>query len=214
MNLNTLERFLEVRYIWLFLLFVLGADIASSFFLATPLVKLENPSIGSILVFVSFFSILLLIRREVRSIFYDLTIPIIIFLKPRKSDKDYKRDQENYKRNYEASMRHSVPDYKLREYAIENNDAVLHEEFRRRQETRQKKEWTLIFMFLVGLLLSITPLLQTSTLHLLVFEPRGESDWWILVLAIPLMLYGTHSDEYPNHLIYVGKLAAKKINGS
>jgi hypothetical protein len=212
---STLERFLENRFIWLFLSFVLSADIASSLYLATPLVKLEssNLHIGLILVFFTLFSILVLISWEVRSIFDDLTWPAI-FLFKKKSDKDYKLDQEDCKRDYEAKMRHSVPYFKLREYAIEHNHQILCSLVQNNKENRQMERWTKLFMFIVGLLLSITPLLQTSTLHLLVFEPWEKSNWWILVVAIPLMLYGTHSDEYPNHLIYVGELAAKKINGS
>ncbi len=210
---SILERFLENRFIWIFLSFVLSADIASSLYWATPLVKLESLHIGPILVFFALFSILVLIGWEMRSFFDDLTTPAIFFFKNRKSDKDYKLDQEDYKRDYEANMKHSVPYFKLREYAIEHDHQTLWNLFQNNKEDRHKEKWTKLFKFIVGLLLSITPLLPTNTL-LLVFEFSGESSWLILVLAILLMLDGTCSDKYPTDLVYVGRLAAKKINGT
>ncbi len=213
---STLERFLEDHYIWLFLSFVLSADIASSLYSATPLVRLENLPIGRILIFFTLFSILLVISRLVNYSIFLITAPVINifnFFKKRKSPEDEERDDERLKREREARMKHSVYVFKLRKYAIEHDNQILYDLAQHHEEKKQMHEWMLHFKFIVGLLLSITPFLKTSTLHL-VFEHLDKNIWLILPLAILLMLYGTHSDQNSNDLVYVGELTAKKINGS
>ena len=207
---STLERFLENRYVWLFLSFVLSADIASSLYLATPLARLESLHIGPILIFFTLFSILLVISKLVRYIIFHITAPVINFFKKRKPLED---DDLDEKRKRETCMKHSVYAFKLREYAIGHNNQILYDLAQHHEEKKQMLEWTLLFKFIVGLLLIFTPFLKTSTLHL-VFEHLNESIWLILPLAIHLMLYGVHSDDDCNDYVRVGELAAKKINAT
>lgn len=205
-----LERFLEDKYVWLFTCFILCADIGSALYSNAPLSSLrldeldKNLPIGAILVFFTLFALLISFSWLLRFCFYRLTAPLFSLFEKKKS-------MDDHRRMYQERERHSVPDYKLRDYALENDNGALYDTYLRHDKRIREHQWTLIFQFIVGALLIIYPLLPTSTLHALIFSRFPISDWCSLVLAIPLIFYAAHAHDPMDHYVYIGEQAAQKI---
>jgi hypothetical protein len=208
---SELVRFLEDKNVWLFICFVLFADIAVSFFLGIPLSALRIDDldrtlpIGAAVIFICLFAILVLLSWKIRLYFYYLTARIVHRVERTKS-------ADEYRNLYRDLKSHSVSNYTLYEYAIEHDHQVLHNIYSRHVQLSIKRSWTLVLEFISGALLSVHPFLPTSSIHVHVFSRLGISDWWILIVAVSLMIYGTHSDTKYSHYVHVGSQTAALIN--
>lgn len=209
-----IERFLDEMYVWLFLCFIISADIASSVVLKMPLISLrldlldKSVPIGSLLLFLSGFSLVLLFAWRIRYWFYMLTRPFLDlgkWLRPKKSNEEFVRE---WRERHEGS----VLDFRLLEYAIKNDHSALYDIYRRYKKDRREVRWTILFIFITGVLLAITPFLTVSTLHALLFVPYAINPWWGALLAVPLMLYGAHAPSDVESYVYVGREIAQLID--
>lgn len=212
---NLIQKFLDSKYIWQFASFVLSADLACGFAYGIPLsgVSLEHIDasipVGAILWFLIGYAFLTSVAWTFRTVFLALTNPLVVTiesaLKQKKTPEDYKR--EDWER-----ARHTVYESELRDYAYKNNNGILYQVYRRHVDDRAAIVWTLMFKFLVGLLLAVVPLVPRSSVYVLLTHRCDASDLWALVPAFVLMMWGTHAVGNLSTDVYVGETMAPIIH--